>query len=179
MITFKGHGRGAAAMTTLDASRLLITAAGSSFVKDSLETLEGFRRLQPLGAGKPIPGSRIKESRPHVALEVYLAQMMQRLIDQRDQLSNAYRRPPQDPPPSACLALTLMSVVSAKPSEFPRAAIVRYFPDRGSGDLSFASPKWSIPVLTAVEYALQLRGVGLIQTRHVPAWSLAEIAHSL
>jgi hypothetical protein len=179
MITFKGHGRGAAAMTTLDASRLLITAAGSSFVKDSLEALEGFRRLQPLGAGKPILGSRIKESRPHIALEVYLAQMMQRLIDQKDQLSNAYRRPPQDPPPSACLALTLMSVVSARPSEFPRAAIVRHFPDRGSGRLSFASPKWSIPVLTAVEYALQLRGVGLIQARHVPAWSLAEIARSL
>jgi hypothetical protein len=29
------------------------------------------------------------------------------------------------------------------------------------------------------EYALQLPKAGLIQVRHVPAWTLAEIAHSL
>src|SRR5258708_31968483 len=58
MISFKGHGRGAAAMSTLDASRLLLTVAGSSFVKDSVETLAELRKLQPLGAGKPMLGSR-------------------------------------------------------------------------------------------------------------------------
>jgi hypothetical protein len=105
--------------------------------------------------------------------------MMQRLIDEKDRFSNAYRRPPQNPPPPACLALTLISVVSARPSDFPRAAIARYFPDRGVAALSFASPKWSTPVLSEVEFALKVRGVGLMQTRHVPAWALAEIAHSL
>lgn len=178
-ITFKGHGRGAAAMTTLDASRLLITAVGSSFVKDSVETLVEFRKLQPLGAGKPVRGSLTKKLKPKIALDAYVADMMQRLIDERDRLPNAYRRPPQNPEAHASLVLTLMSVVSALASEFPRAAVVRYFTERGAGGVSFASPKWSRPVLGEAEYALQLPKAGLIQVRHVPAWTLAEIAHSL
>src|ERR1035437_9265377 len=114
-------------MTKLYARRLFFVAAGSSFVKDSMETLTQFRKLQPIGAGKPMFGSTTKELMPKVALDVYLAKMMQRLIDQKDRLSNAYRRPPQDPEPIACIALTLMSVVSARASEFPRAAVVRHF----------------------------------------------------
>jgi hypothetical protein len=133
-------------------------------------------------------GSHAREPKPKISLDVYLAQMLQRLIEQKDQLSNAYRRPPQNPPPSACLALTMMSVVSDRATEFPRAAVVRtfagalmsgYFADRLPSNVSFASPNWKNPVNSEVEYALQLRGVGLIQTRHVPAWTLAEIAHSL
>src|SRR6202022_3125575 len=90
MISFKGHGRGAAAMTTLDAARLLIAAAGSPFVKDSVATLEEFGSLQPIGAGKPMRGSVTGDLQPRIALENYLAGMMQRLIDEREQLSNAY-----------------------------------------------------------------------------------------
>src|ERR1700688_1302036 len=68
MISFKGHGRGAAAMTTLDAARLLIAAAGSSFVKDSIETLEGFGKLKPTRKS-PRPRG-VKE----VTLETHLAE---------------------------------------------------------------------------------------------------------
>ena len=178
-ISFTGYGRGAAKMTTLDASRLLIAVAGSSFAKDSVESLNEFRKLQPIGAGKPTPGSLTRDLKPKIAFDVYVAQMMQRLIDERDRLSNAYRRPPQTPPPSACFALSLISVVSAQPSDFPRAAIARYFTDRGVSALSFASPKWSAPMLSEVEFALNVRGVGLMQTRHVPAWALADIALAL
>lgn len=179
-ITFKGHGRGAAAMTTLDASRLLITVAGSSFVKDLVETLTEFRKLQPIGAGKPMSGSPTKAIMPKIALDTYVANMMQRLIDEKVQLASVFRRPPQDPEPQASIALTLMSVVSAQPSDFPRVAIVNFMHGRrGVSAVSFAPPKWSKPVTNAAEYAVQLRGVGLIQTRHVPASTLAEIAHKL
>jgi hypothetical protein len=47
-ITFKGYGRAAAAMTPLDASRLLIAAAGSTFAKDSVEVLKRFAKLKPV-----------------------------------------------------------------------------------------------------------------------------------
>ena len=167
-------------MTTLDASCLLITVAGSSFVKDSVETLAEFRKLQPIGAGKPIRGSLTKDLKPKIALDVYVARMMQRLIDERERLSSVYRRPPHNPEAHASLVLTLMSVVSARASEFPRAAVVRYFTESGGATgVSFASPKWSRPVLGEAEYALQLPKAGLIQVRHVPAWTIAEIAHSL
>jgi hypothetical protein len=179
MISFKGHGRGAAAMTTLDASRLLIAAAGSSFVKDSVETLEEFGSLQPLASDKSVRGGATVERPPRIAFEKYLAEMMQRLIDEKDQLSSAYRRPPQDPPPIGSMGLTLISVVSAPAKHFPRMAIARRFTRAGVGAVSFASPKWSNPVMNVTEYALQLRGVGLVQTRDVPAWTIAEIAHAL
>jgi hypothetical protein len=180
MISFKGHGRGAATMTTLDASRLLIATAGSSFVKDSVETLEEFGSLQPIGSGKPMRGSLTEVLQPRIAFEKYLAEMMQRLIDEKEQLSSAYRRPPQDPEPIGSIALRLMSVVSASSKNFPRLAIARRFARTGGvSAVSFASPRWSPPVSNITEYVLQLRGVGLVQTRDVPAWTLAEIAHAL
>ena len=40
-------------MTAQDAARLLLTIAGSYFVKDSLATLKGFGELELVGAGKP------------------------------------------------------------------------------------------------------------------------------
>jgi hypothetical protein len=179
MISFKGHGRGAAAMTTLDASRLLIAAAGSSFVKDSVETLEEFGSLQPLSADKPARGGVTADRLPRIAFEKYLAEMMQRLIDEKEQLSSAYRRPPQDPLPIGTMGLTLISVVSATTKHFPRLAIARRFTRTGVAAVSFASPKWSNPVMNVTEYALKVPGVGLVQTRDVPAWTLAEIAHAL
>ena len=176
MISFKGHGRGAAAMTTLDAARLLIAAAGSSFVKDSIATLEGFGRLKPT---RKIPRQRsIKES----TLETYLAEVMQKLIDERDQLPNAYRRP-VSPGVDSRIALRMMSVVSARPDDYPRTASVRRFLNSGVAldftIVSFSSPEFPSPTLNSPDDAVYLREAGLIQTRDVPAWVLAEIAHAL
>jgi hypothetical protein len=50
-ISFKGYGRAAAEMTALDASRLLIASAGSTFAKDSLDVLKRFANLKPLRRG--------------------------------------------------------------------------------------------------------------------------------
>jgi len=160
------QGPWAATMTTLDASRLLVAAAASSFVKDSVETLEEFGSLKPIGSDKPLRGSVTKDLQPRIALEKYLAEMMQRLIDEREQLSSAYRRPPQDPPPIGSIALRLMSVVSASSKNFPRLAIVRRFARSGVSAVSFASPKWSTPVSNVTEYVLQLPGVGLTLLWH-------------
>jgi len=49
-ISFKGYGRAAAAMTALDASRLIIAAAGSTFAKDSADVLKRFAKLRPISA---------------------------------------------------------------------------------------------------------------------------------
>lgn len=179
LISFKGHGRGAATMTTLDAARLLIAAAGSSFAKDSVETVEEFGGLQPLAADKHARGAANVERPPRIAFEKYLAEMMQRLIDEGDQLPSAYLRPPQDQPPIGSMGLTLISVVSVPTKHFPRLAIARRFSKSGAAAVSFASPKLSNPAMNVTEYALQLRGVGLVQTRDVPAWTIAEIAHAL
>lgn len=179
LITFKGYGRGAAQMTTLDASRLLLAVAGSTFVKDSLETLRELKKLRPIGEIKTERGYPV-DRRPETDLDVYVAKMMQRLIDERHQLASAYRRPPQNPPAVAPFAMTLMSVVSGRPADFPRAAIVRFMHRSGGvSAASFASPNWRTPEIDAAEYALSLRNVGLVQARHVPAWTVAEIAHSL
>src|SRR5664279_5275445 len=71
MISFKGHGRGAATMTTPDASRLLIAAAGSSFAKDSVQTLKEFGSLQPLAADKPVRGAAVMERPSRITFEKY------------------------------------------------------------------------------------------------------------
>jgi hypothetical protein len=166
-------------MTTIDAAGLLIAAAGSSFVKDSVETLDGFRNLQPIGSGKPMRGSVTQDLQPQVALENYLAETLQLLIDSKEKLPSAYRRPPHDPSPVGSIGLSLMSVVGAPLKKFPRLAIVRRFTEKGVGVMTFASQKWPNPVSNVTEYALQLPGAGLVQTRDVPAWTLAEIAHAL
>jgi hypothetical protein len=176
MISFKGHGRGAAAMTTLDAARLLIAAAGSSFVKDSLETLEGFGKL------KPMRKSPRQRSMKEITLEAHLADVMQMLIHEREQLPDAYRRP-VGPGVNSRIALRMMSVVSARPGEFPRTATVwRFLNSYSTLDFTvvrFSSSELSNPSLNSADYAVPLGEAGLIQTRDVPAWVLAEIALAL
>jgi hypothetical protein len=41
-ISFKGYGRAAAEMSPLDAARLVIAVAGSTFAKDSADVLKRF-----------------------------------------------------------------------------------------------------------------------------------------
>lgn len=110
MISFKGHGRGAATMTTLDASRLLIAAAGSSFAKDSVQTLKEFGSLQPLAADNPVRGASVVERPSRITFEKYLTEMMQRLIDEKEQLSSCL----PSPTPRSTTGSTTSSVRSSK-----------------------------------------------------------------
>jgi hypothetical protein len=178
MISFKGYGRGAAGMTPLDAARLLITVAGSSFVKDSLATLEGFGGLK-LAKKAPRPrGMRNAE----VTMEAYLADLIQSLIDDRGSLPPPYSKPAGSASNSR-IGLKMMSVVSERPDDFPRAvAVFRFFNSGTTLDFSvanFSSSGLSGPTLGSSDYARQLQQPGLLQTRAVPAWVLAEIAHTL
>ena len=50
-ISFKRYGRAAAEMSPLDAARLVIAVAGSTFAKDSADVLKRFANLKPLGSG--------------------------------------------------------------------------------------------------------------------------------
>jgi len=184
MITFKGYGRGAALMTTLDAARLVLAAAGSTHAKDSLETLIGFGKLQPVGGGQPLPGRSNRELRPAFELETYLALMMQRLIDLKGRLPVSYQRPPHPDPQARVFAMTLVSVAGSNAADFPRFAFVRYWGEsvKGlAGGLSFASPGWREPFGESAHSALATgpKPVGIVQERHVTGWAIAEIAHSL
>lgn len=165
-------------MTTLDAARLLIAAAGSSFVKDSVETLEGFGKLKQTRKSPRPRGTK------EITLEQYLEDEMRKLIKAGDQLPFAYRRA-VGPGADSRLALRMMSVVCARPSKFPRTASVFHFLGYGS-TLDFTVARFSSssdlsgpPPYSTTEYAVPFGESGLIQTRDVPAWVLAEIAHAL
>lgn len=179
-ISFKGYGRGAAAMTAQDAARLLLTVAGSYFVKDSLATLKGFGGLESIGSGKPMRGSLSGEVRPRARLENYLAHEIERL---RASIADGSLPEFYTPPSSkdgwrrATLAVTLVSAVREDSEDIPRFAIVRQLSQSGAvSSLPFASPKWPEKVIGVTEYVLRVKNVGLVQERHVTAWALAEIA---
>lgn len=52
LISRKGHGRGAAKMTPLDATRLLLAASGSILSKDSVRSAKEFGQLKPIRLSK-------------------------------------------------------------------------------------------------------------------------------
>src|SRR3979411_414979 len=114
-----------------------------------------------------------------VTQEMHLAEVMQKLIDESDQLPGAYRRP-VGPGVDSRIALRMMSVVSTRPGEFPRTATVwRFINSSSTHDFTvvgFSSSEMSSSTLNSADYAVQLGDAGLIQTRDVPAWVLAEIA---
>lgn len=174
-ITFSGYGRSAAAMQPRDAVRLLLAVAGSQLVKDSRATLDGFAKLQPLRS------SRRSQPNPTVPppsnLEQHLVWMMERVIDRRGDLPADYVRRSKEV--RAPLALTLISGAVAGSQELPRVAIARNLLGGGRGAISFATPGWTAPVLSPVEYAAAVRDSGLIQERHVTTWAFAEIALAL
>jgi hypothetical protein len=75
-ITFKGYGRAAASMAPLDASRLLIAVAGSTFAKDSLKVLRRFASLKPVSDPRDRP------------LEEFLAYRIELLSGERRYIPN-------------------------------------------------------------------------------------------
>lgn len=175
MISFKGHGRGAAEMTTLDAARLLIATAASPFVKDSVVTVEAFGLLLP-----------DRRWRRRDNMETQLANMMQRLIDEKHDLAPAYSRPvEQFAGAESRMALSFISAVAARPVDYPVVAVLRRFRNAYASfsvdfeQVRFASGPGSESIDDATRYAIRFSQAGLIQTREVPAWTLAEIAHSL
>jgi hypothetical protein len=131
-ITFKGYGRAAADMTPLDASRLVIAVAGSTFAKDSLEVLRRFAKLRPL---------RRKTSND--TLEDFLARRIAEL---------PLGSPPLDRPETrsgrrfgsarlARSALELLSPCGPNADKLPSYAVVRWLSGQGHSSVLLFGPE--------------------------------------
>jgi hypothetical protein len=168
-ITFKGYGRGAAAMTALDAARLVIAVAGSSAAKHAAETLEQFRELRPLS----------KKGRG-LSLESFLTEHISRLAKER-----LYpRRPVHGGRPkynrSAEQALKLIWCAGLSKDSLPRLAVVRWFRlDGGADAAAFASEPMPFPLVDEARLAEFVPEAGIIRSGAVTARALLEIACAL
>jgi hypothetical protein len=138
-ITFKGYGRAAAAMAPLDASRLLIAVAGSTFAKDSIEVLRRFAKLKPL-----------RDTGPKTTLEEFLARRIEALPEERNytELSESYHSGRQSPIRRSFgsrrlskVALELMWAAGLGSEDLPPYGVVRWLSSNGdTHTLVFGSP---------------------------------------
>jgi hypothetical protein len=173
-ISFKGYGRGAAAMTPLDAARLVIAVAGSTFAKDSMASLNRFCDLLSDKDRRRPRGSRRK-------LENFLAERILRIVS--DEHYRHLETLAHDPPRynlAAHVALKLMWVAGEDIDALPRVAVVRWFRSDGGADaMSFAPEDQTPAILDDAQFVRHYRNAGLIQGRVVAARALAKIALSL
>jgi hypothetical protein len=138
-ISFQGYGRAAAATTPLDAARLVIAAAGSTFAKDSAEVLRRFAKLKPLGSGSAAETlEKCLEKRiDDLPLEVTASPYVE------------YKKPGQRPWGSQRLAqaaLQLFEPVGAEVSKLPRFALVRWISHGGDSQFRLFGPSGHPPL---------------------------------
>jgi hypothetical protein len=132
-ITFKGYGRAAAAMTPLDASRLLIAAAGSTFAKDSVDVLKRFAKLKPVrskSAGDTLEqllAIRIAELPMEIPPEDYVRQQV------RSGRPFGSRR-------LAETALQLFDPIGSRRDDLPCFAVVRWLSLTGHSNVLLFGP---------------------------------------
>jgi hypothetical protein len=127
-ISFKGYGRSAADMTSLDAARLLIASTASTFAKDSTEMLERFAHLKPLGR-KSI--NLTLES----ALEKRLDELPMHIPSEDDVKDRVQSRRPFGSRRLAEDALQLYEPIGAKTDELPRYAVLRWLTAAGHSNV--------------------------------------------
>lgn len=148
LISFKGYGRSAADMTSLDAARLVLAASGSRFAKDSAEVLESFAKLKP-----------IRRPNSGVILEDFLARRIEKMplgavVSARDYEDRKYgewkygrgpalinRPKPFGSARLADIALQLIEPAGIEAEGHPRYAIVRWLSPLGhSNVMTFGPP---------------------------------------
>lgn len=179
-ISFKGYGRAAAAMTALDASRLVIAAAGSTFAKDSLQVLKRFAKLRPVRS----------RTRWAYALEDFLAELIAQL-------------PMEVPPPEyvttslewqqrfgsrrlADTALQLLDPIGAGADQLAGHAIVRWLDYRGHPNVLVFGPDTDRPTRDRLKRGTEIHdlfdrysGHRLFQVRVVKRDALIDVAAAL
>lgn len=160
-----GRGRGAAQMRPIDAARLVLAAAGSDLVKDSVEAAQSFGRLLPIAR----PGAPVA----NILLEDHLAGALTDIAVR----VHAGENTGEGERPSY-LSLSLLSAASTG-RPLPRAAVTRRILARGVGAMSFATGNWPAPEVTAGSYAVRVGAAGLIRERHVTIGALEKIAANL
>jgi hypothetical protein len=127
-ITFKGYGRAAAAMASLDASRLLLAVAGSTFAKDSLNVLRRFADLKPIGDPR------------EKTLEEFLAYRIELLPGERNYAPND--RTPPELLRLPQIAMELMWPANIHSQDVPPCAIMRWITVHGDiRTLTFGSER--------------------------------------
>jgi hypothetical protein len=176
-ISFKGFGQSAAAMTPLDASRLLIAAAGSYFAKDSARVLERFGKLKPMG----------RRSRPFVTLEECVAQCIGDLLmkvpnAEKDQRSQEWHERFN----ATQLAETALQLLDPMPKndetdKLSRFAIVRWIDKEGTSEVvAFGSPGEKLGRGTDIRDLLDLYSAHrFFQVRIVRRQTLIDIGAAL
>jgi hypothetical protein len=163
LLTLAGRGRGAAHMRPIDAARLLIAAAGSDLVKDSVATVEAFGGLLPIGHSTR-PG-------PHILFEDHLAGLLTEIAIRVDGADEGE--------PISYLSLSLLSAVSRGRSTFPCVAVARRISGRGVRGISFSSAAWDAREISPAGYAAAFKDSGLIREKHVSLGAMKKIALSL
>lgn len=164
-ITFKGYGRGAAEMTAIDASRLVIAVAGALAAKHAADALSSFKDLEPLS-----PKGR------GLTLERFLSEHI-------DALAKGIQTWPAVLVPGRHYdlvteeALKLIWFAGRSQAKLPRAAVVRWFrPDGKSEAAAFASEPMPFPLATESRLARRFPKGGLLRSAVVTARALKDIA---
>jgi hypothetical protein len=126
-------------MTALDASRLVIEAAGSIFAKDSAEVLKRFAKLRTLGGGSAAETLKtcLEKRIDDLPLEVTASPYVE------------YKKPGQRPWGSARLAevaLQLFEPLGADVSKQPRFALVRWITHGGDRQFRLFGPQGHPPL---------------------------------
>ncbi|KQY97190.1 hypothetical protein ASD45_21020 [Pseudolabrys sp. Root1462] len=179
-ISFKGYGRAAAAMTSLDASRLLLAGAGSLFAKDSLQVLQNFGGLKSL-----------RDRRSNFTLEEFLARRIESILEEEagdpSFETDRHKTRPRRPFGSVHLAETALQLIEPMGSSqrgLPRFAIVRWLSrQRDSRVLTFApeaerrSDDAPLPKMTDIyDVISNYYGANFFQMRAVKRDALMKIA---
>jgi hypothetical protein len=177
-ISFKGYGRAAAAMTPLDASRLVIASAGSIFAKDSVDVLMRFGKLVPI-SGRTRRTETLEESLAQRIAELPMDIPLPEHVSPSPEWQQRFG--------SRRLAETALQLLDAIPTNnkkidrLPRFAILRWLNDRGhSAVLVFGPEGTSIDRGTEIPDLLdQYSDHCLFQVRIVRRQALIAIAKAL
>jgi hypothetical protein len=163
-ISFKGYGRGAARMGLRDAASLLLAAAGSELVKDSLATLDAFGGLRP-----------VRPDRTLASGVTFLDHLMGLLT------AVAASGGTRGPAAVSNVAFRLVSAVGGDPKSPPPRLAVSVSGVGFRGVLAFAPAGSESPMRSEAEFATRLRdsGSGLMRVSIVTIESLEKVAGSL
>ncbi|GAB9241379.1 hypothetical protein [Bradyrhizobium diazoefficiens] len=166
LISFKGYGRGAARMESLDAARLIIAVAGSLFATDALEALIRFKDLlgtSPKGSGR--------------VLDAFLAERINVIRAGSDPALSDLPGRHRNPAGEAALKLIWAGPDGTASAS---AAVVRWFRNDGKTDAAtFASdPSWGL-VLDEGRFVAASGHGRLVRSAVVPTGALQKIARSL
>jgi hypothetical protein len=168
-ISFKGYGRSAAAMTPLDAARLLIVVAGNGVARNAAGFLENFAHLEALSGklgGKKLEDFMVERIEAEWRLDHFPPGYVEGRVWGSQRATQA--------------ALKLMWVGGTQRDELPRAAVVRWPRLKGGfSEASFASQPLAVNSLDEARLAELYPDAGLIHARTITLRAARDIAHSL